>query len=355
MSRVDQTCTTNPTVMFDDEQVSLPAQEPGANRASATPASQPADAPREEAGGDSLSVIDSMKAFVFGKDKAKTSPRFGPNNLPKPPAEPRHQTTPTNGLTGGALERAETHNEKVWGDYADAYQRYLDGYREAFKNCSKIEDLRQLQPDPPADTMAQVGHEAAFKKLDHEFREMFTDKVDRGYELLGKTPPGTLTFILGGALNVALGPFGFGAEGKAQVNSRGEANTKVVSTGSYKSGPVKGTIQSDGTQSLSVDAKGIRAKINSKGEGELRVGREIAGSAYFNPQEGYFGGGVHLGEKLEAGDNSVSVEFTAKAQFQGMSKEDVDRALRGWLAKPPEENVNEKWLKEHQLRAQVSR
>jgi len=205
--------------------------------------------------------------------------------------------------------------------------------------------------------LAKLGYDASFQTLDRKYRDSLTAKVDRGYELIGKTPPGTLTMIFGAAIKAKVGVAEWSKEAKAQIDSNGKRDGKRTTSQSFDAGVVKYTKHSDASDSLTVGVKPVKAKITSKGEGELTVGfDEIgSGSAFYNPKQATFGGGVKLTAKVvDLPGVTLATELSIKAQIQGLSKEDVDRALKGWLVPQPGD-VNAKWLQEQQLKARCSR
>ncbi len=344
MTTVTEKTIHDPAAQFEDG-VSVPAESPKPAQTTS-----PAAAP-EDKDADSFGLVDTVQSF-FGVEKPKSKraeTKHGPNNLPRSPAEPRDRTTPTVGLKGEALQKAQAKNAEAWGEYEKAYKQYLADFREAYKNCGTLEQLRQLQPEPPATTLRDVGFAASYEAALSRYNAMFKEKVDRGYELIGKTPPGTLTAIFGASLSAKVGALGASVDGKLQVDTRGEVKASKGAGESLQAGPVKLGTSSSGTQSVAVDAGIAKVKANSKGDGEVEVGLGAgSGSAFYNPSEGTYGGGVKVGRKYEVGMVAAGAEVSIKAQIQGMSKEDVKRVLSGWLVPVPED-VNAKWLQEQQL------
>ncbi|MGC4121352.1 MAG: hypothetical protein QM765_43605 [Myxococcales bacterium] len=351
MTSVTQKTSYDPGAQLEDG-MSIPAEAPK----TAQPAA-PAPTPEAKKDEDSFGFVDSVKSF-FGVEKPaakKTETKYGPNNLPKPPAEPREKTIPTKGLTGKELEKAQDANSKLWGEYEVAYKQYLSDFREAYKNCGSLEQLRQLQPEPPATTLRDVNYSASYESALSRYNEMFKEKVDRGYELIGKTPPGTLTAIFGASLKGKVGAIGGSIDGKFQVDTRGKTKREVSNEASVEVESNKFAMSSKGVKSETMDVGVAKIKTNTKGDGEVSVSMGAgSGTAFYNPSEGTFGGGVKVGKSVDLGVIEVGVEASVKAQIQGMSKEDVKRVLSGWLVPVPQE-ANAKLLQEQQLKATTSR
>ena len=351
MSRISDACSSNlPEIELLDAQTqsvdtSLPAGQP-----SGTGAQQPAAAGEQDT---FESLTDTVAAWFTGPQKTQPKkPEYGPRNEPVAPAPPFGETVPTVGLSGAELERARQHNLQCWNEYAGEYRKYLESYREAFAHCRDLDELRNLEPEPPAKEMALVGHPKLHDSLTGAHTRMYGEKVDRGYELIGEASPGTVFLVLAGKARF----HDFGGEAEVRLDSGGgvEGEAKAgpkIERGLLKAGVTvddEGRIEGEagiGGSSVRWSDKGLAVTIADTfeldEEGRLEVGVEavpgVKGLAEYDAKEAIYGGGISVGKKLTRLDGSTYAELEVKAKvlLKGMSSVDVKRALEGWLAKEP--------------------
>lgn len=334
MTRVDDSCAAEPLPDFE-QPVSLPPSAPAAE-----PAAEPASA----ADGDTFAPLTRAPAFLSSSPATGRSPA-----LPEAPEPPRTKLPP-----GCSPEEARAVRDADWERYSDEYGRYLQRIDELLRDCDSLERLRQIEPEPPdAATMRLVGLDREADALQGRYRDFFGKKVDRGYELLGERAPGSLQLTVKAKLKAGvLGQVGIEKGFKASTDGKvGLTKERAFLEGKADLGAVKlGAIRySDGETSASASVGGVGVHASSKGELGVKVD---GGMATYAPREATLGATVTI---LDTGPGIASLTATAALSVKGLSAKDAQRALDGWLVPRKDEDAGERWLREQQLRAQLSR
>ncbi|HCF58342.1 MAG TPA: hypothetical protein DFS52_10165 [Myxococcales bacterium] len=364
MDRISDDCSTK---LPEIDLLNEPTQSVDTSIPAATSSPAPADG---QAAGvseqkDTFETIgDTITSWFAGPQKAKRSntPSYGPNNEPIPPKAPGSML-PAN-ATAEERKRAMEDEKQRWNEYAADYSKYLENYREAFANCSNLDELRNLEPEPPAKQMGQIPQlidPKAYESLVRQHDEMFGKKVDRGYELIGETSPGTVMMALKGSLKVlGMGvEIGVRLDDKGHVDSTGPKGTienPLFDVSISPEGKIDGKVGLDlkkiptklgGEENFSIGFKsngeqhmarlGDYSAEWGKDKTKLAIGLGAMGvSSFYDKKSGTFGGGISAGKSFKSADGFTYAEAKAQVELamKGMSEEDVKRALSEWLVKP---------------------
>jgi len=346
MTSVTQKTVQDPAAQFEDGMsVQGSPEEPAPALASDLAASD------EARDADSFSLMDTVKSF-FGMEtptpKKAAESLYGPDKLPSPPEPPRRMVAPGSDLAGAKIVA-----KADWAQYAREYGQYLKDFEGVFAHCESLEELRRCQPEPPDDALARSGlWDDKAQQMKDDYAAMFKTKVDRGYELLDETPPGTIIAVLKGSAAIKAGPVAVGGEFSLEANTTGRTNADI-NFGPDLAG-VGATGSLAGTKEVSVVVGSYGAKANSRGDAEIKLGHG-AGVA-FNPYEKKLGVTLGFSKEFEGpGKTKAKAGIEADLLLKAMPEKDVRRALEGWLRAPPGEDVNERWLREQQLKARCLR
>jgi hypothetical protein len=294
----------------------------------------------------------------FGFESAPPRPKFGPNHLPNAPAHPREQTWDVKGLKGCALEDAQAHNSGLWTKYEGEYKAYLRNFKEVYAGCDSLTQLRKLEPEPPAwsgDALPRDGYGSnpTSRRLDVAYRETAHGaKVDAGYRLIGKTPPGTLLLVLKGDLKA--GSFKLKAEARADSSGGRSVHAdreRAVEAEVPKLAGVKVGASSAGRELKDVEVgyekvlehlpsgahalkAGLKASIDHEGEARIETSFGALGAAaIYDPGNATFGGGVSVGRSVHLGPVELEAKVEVDILMRGMTPDDVKKCLSSWLAR----------------------
>ncbi len=324
-----------------------------ANQTSQAPASQGTEPAKEkdtfERVGDGFSSLSHTVRGWFGKAEEKKSdrPAWGPDNLPPKPKFP----SPEPGEGPEVRER----NRQTLLKFGREYRDYCAAFKEVYANCKSIEQLRNCDPAEVGKALQQgLPDLAAYMQSARS--ELYDLKVKRGYELLGESPPGTLMVTL----KLALKAGDVEIEGSASADTAGKSSSGVAVSAQNAKAGIK-----DGKGFISTNAaaehRGTGAAISQDEEGRWQGGGKVAGvgvsvdsdgmvkvgvgmggmgaSANYNPSTAEYGMSIGGSRKVELAGAEIEATAEGELRFKGISKEDVMRALQGWMVKPNSEDI----------------